>query len=121
MSFAVLALLLAAAQPAPDGTVYAIDKEDVRLIMRSGIPVRSASVRVTYSPAANAEIEQAVRGYYVRCLQRTAGVVSSTNTARGTKRLSMERTKLADIEYRSFDALPAAEKAAMETICALPL
>ncbi|NCP20130.1 MAG: hypothetical protein GW855_13340 [Erythrobacter sp.] len=106
---------------ASDGTAYAIDKTAIKQITRSGFPVRSASVRVTYSASANAEFEQAVRHYYVRCGESTAGLASSINTERGTKRLSMDRTRIADIVYHPFDALPPAEKATMATICALDL
>lgn len=106
---------------ADDGTTYAVDRNAVRQIMRSGHPVRSLSVRVSYSTSASAEYEQAVRQYYVRCGQKTAGLAGSVNTARGTKRISMERTKIEDIVYRPFDGLPAAEKTTMETICRLDL
>ncbi len=104
-----------------DGTVYAYDKTAIRQITRSGHTVRSVSVRVTYPASVNPVVSQSVRGYYVRCSERTAGVLSSINTARDTGRISMNNTKLEAIVYRPFDELELAERGVMAVVCAASL
>ena len=106
---------------APDGTVFAVDSKAIRMRVSKGVSLRSAAVRVTYSEAANSQFEQAARGYYVDCAGRTAAVISSVNTARGTKRISMERTTIEALDYRPFSEMAPAEKSTMEYICAAPL
>ena len=115
------ALHFADVATSPDGTVYAVDSKAIRTRANNGVPLRTATVRVTYSEAANSQYEQAARGYYIDCAGRTAAMISSVNTARGTKRLSMEHTKIADLQYRSFSDMPSAERATMEFICAATL
>lgn len=104
-----------------DGTVYAVDGKAIRTRNSDRGPLRTATVRVTYSATANADYELAVRGYYVNCDARTAGMLSSINTARGTKRLSMERTRIEELVYRPFTEMELAEQTTMEFICAAKL
>ena len=106
---------------AADGSVYAVDLNQIAQRDSDGVPLRTGSVRITYSPAANEKTAEDVRGYRIKCGDRTAAVQSTVSTERGTGRVSMTRTKLAELEYRPLDRMDVAERSAIDLICAAPL
>lgn len=106
---------------AEDGTVYAVDTAQIRQRMSDGEPLRTASVRVTFSPTADAGTAEVVRGYRIRCGAATAALHTTLSTERGTGRVSMASTKLAELDYRQINAMDPAEKSAIAYICAAPL
>jgi hypothetical protein len=106
---------------AKDGSVYAVDTDQIRQRVSDGVTIRTGSVQVVFSPAANEKTEEVVRGYRVRCGEQTAALHTTLSMERGTRRVAMSSNKIADLEYRPLDEMSPAERSAIDYICAAPL